>query len=115
MYYFLHGKNTEEARKKLKSLVETLHGKRPDAEIFRMHDENWTEVQFDELLVAQGLFDQKYIIVLDSLFDVADAKERILERAKDMKESDNVFLILEGDTDKKTLDKISKYAEKVQE
>jgi DNA polymerase III delta subunit len=115
MYYFLHGKNNKEARKKLKSLVETLHVKRPEAEIFRIHDENWTDAQFDELLVAQGLFDQKYIIVLDTLFDDARIKERILDRAKDMKESDNVFLVLENDVDKKTLEKISKYAEKVQE
>ncbi len=115
MYYFLHGKNNKEARKKLKSLTEILHSKRPDSEIFRIHDENWSDAQFDELLVAQGLFDQKYIIVLDSLFDDAAVKERILDRAKDMKESENVFLVLEGDTDKKTLDKISKHADKVQE
>jgi|SRR5579872_861700 len=115
MYYFLHGKNEKEARKKLKSLVDTLHKKRPEAEIFRMHDENWSEGQFDELLVAQGLFDQKYIVILDSLFDMAEAKERILDRASDMKESENVFLIIESDVDKKSLDKISKHAEKVQE
>lgn len=115
MYYFLHGKNNKEARKKLKSLVETLHAKRPEAEIFRVNDENWSDGQFDELLIAQGLFDQKYIIVLDSLFDSTPVKERILDRAKDMKESDNVFLILESDVDKKTLGTISKHAEKVQE
>jgi DNA polymerase III delta subunit len=115
MYYFLYGKNNKEARKKLKSLVETLHKKRPGAEIFRMHDENWNEAQFDELLVAQGLFDQKYIVVLDSLFDEAVAKERILDRASDMKESENVFLVIEESVDKKALDKISKHAEKVQE
>ena len=115
MYYFLHGKNNSEARKKLKSLTEILHSKRPDSEIFRIHDENWSDSQFDELLVAQGLFDQKYIIILDSLFDLKDAKERIVERAKYMKESENVFLIIEGDTDKKTLTAISKHADKVQE
>lgn len=114
MYYFLHGKNTKESRKKLKLLVETLHTKRKNAEIFRINDENWTEGQFDELLVAQGLFDQKYIIILDSLFENKEAKERILDRAKEMKKSENVFLIIESDVDKKAIDKISKYAEKVQ-
>ena len=115
MFYFLYGKNSKESRKKLHSLVEILHSKRPGSEIFRINDENWSDAQFDELLVAQGLFDQKYIIVLDSLFSKKEIKEFILERAKEMKESDNVFLILESDADKKTVDKISKYAEKVQE
>lgn len=115
MYYFLYGKNNKESRNKLKSLVATLHTKRKEAEIFRINNENWSEAQFDELLVAQGLFDQKYIIVLDSLFDNKETKERILDRVKEMKESENVFLLIENDTDKKTLDKISKYAEKVQE
>ena len=96
-------------------MTEILHSKRPDSEIFRIHNENWTDAQFDELLVAQGLFDQKYIIILDSLFDEKTVKERILDRVKDMKESENVFLIIEGETDKKTLDKLSKYADKVQE
>lgn len=115
MYYFLYGKNTKESRKKLKSLLQTLQTKRKEAEVFRINNDNWSEGQFDELLVAQGLFDQKYIIVLDSLFENKEAKERILDRAKEMKECQNVFLLIENDTDKKTLDKISKYAEKVQE
>jgi DNA polymerase III delta subunit len=115
MFYFLYGKNTKESRTKLNSLVGILHGKRPGSEIFRMNDENWSDAQFDELLVAQGLFDQKYIIVLDSLFTKKEIKEFVLDRTKEMKESDNVFLILESDADKKTVDKISKHAEKVQE
>jgi DNA polymerase III delta subunit len=115
MIYFLHGSNNKEARKKLKSLSEALHSKRPEAEVFRIHNENWSDSQFDELLVAQGLFDQKYIVILDSLFDDKEIKETIVDRAKEMKESENVFLILDGDVDKKTLDKISKYADKVQE
>jgi DNA polymerase III delta subunit len=115
MFYFLYGKNSKESRKKLNSLVGILHGKRPGSEIFRINDENWSDAQFDELLLAQGLFDQKYIIVLDSLFGKKEVKEFILDRTKEMKESDNVFLILESDADKKTVDKISKHAEKVQE
>ena len=115
MFYFLYGKNSKESRKKLHSLVEILHGKRPGSEIFRINDENWSDAQFDELLVAQGLFDQKYIIVLDSLFGKKEVKEFILDRTKEMKESDNVFLILESDTDKKTVTAVSKHADKVQE
>lgn len=115
MYYFLYGKNNKEARKKLKSLVETLHEKRPDAEIFRVTSEQWNENQLDELLIAQGLFDQKYIIIFDCLFEYKDIKEKIQDSLSEMKESLNVFLILEGDVDAKTLQVVSKYAEKVQE
>src|SRR5579872_1226127 len=115
MYYLIYGNKTHEARAKLKSLTETLHAKRPGAELFRLHDENWSEDQFKELLVAQGLFDQKYIVVLDGLLENKESLELIVDSAADMKASENVFLIIERDVDKKTLDKLSKYADKVQE
>ncbi len=115
MLYFLHGTDTHKSRAKLHELLVTLAKKRPDAEVFKITSENWSEAQFDELLVAQGLFEQKYIVVLDMLFEKKDIKEYILDRVDAAKDAEHVFLVLEGKTDAASLKKVEKAAVKVQE
>lgn len=115
MYYFLHGTDTHKAREKLHSLLDLAKKKRPDAEVFKMTTENWGEGQFDELLVSQGLFEQKYTVVLDNLFERKDVKEYVLDRLEGLKESDQIFLFLEGKVDSVSLKKIEKHSEKTQE
>jgi hypothetical protein len=96
-------------------MLNTLVKKRPNSELFKITTENWSESQFDELLSAQGLFDQKYIVILDGLFEKKDIKEYVLEKLPEMKEAKHPFLILEGKIDAPTLKKIERIAEKVQE
>lgn len=115
MYYFLHGTDTHKARAKLHSLLDLAKKKRPDAEVFKMTTENWGEGQFDELLVSQGLFEQKYTVVLDNLFEKKELKEYVLDRLEDLKESGQIFLFLEGKVDAASLKKIEKHSEKTQE
>ncbi len=115
MLYFLYGTDTHKSRAKLHELLVTLTKKRPDAEVFKITSENWNDVQFEELLVSQGLFDQKYIVVLDNLFGKKDVKEFILDRIDGTKDSEHVFLMLEGKADAASLKKIEKVAVKVQE
>ncbi len=115
MYYFLHGTDTHKAREKLHNLLDLAKKKRPGAEVFKMTTENWGEGQFDELLVAQGLFEQKYTVVLDNLFEKKDIKEYVLDRLEGLKESDQIFLFLESKVDAASLKKIEKHSEKTQE
>ncbi len=115
MFYFLHGTDTHKAREKLHSLLDLAKKKRPDAEVFKMTSENWSEGQFDELLISQGLFEQKYTVVLDNLFEKKDVKEYVLDRLEGVKDSDQIFLFLEGKVDVASLKKIEKHSEKTQE
>jgi DNA polymerase III delta subunit len=115
MYYFLYGTDTHKAREKLHSFLDLAKKKRPDAEVFKMTSENWSEGQFDELLISQGLFEQKYTVVLDNLFEQKEVKEYVLDRLEQLKDSDQIFLFLEGKIDSVSLKKIEKYSEKVQE
>ncbi len=115
MLYFLHGTDTHTSRQKLHELLDTLEKKRPDASVFRMTSENWSESQFDELLCAQGLFDQKYIVVMDMLCEKKDIKEYVLDRIEQTKDVSHVFLMLEGKVDSATLKKVSLVSVKVQE
>jgi len=115
MLYFLYGTDTQESRKKLQALLASLAKKRPDAEVFRLKEDNWNEGVFQELLNAQGLFDQKYIAVLDGLLEYKDSNELVQESVKAMQESAHVFLMIEQVPSKKIIDEVSKYAEKTQE
>ncbi len=115
MLYLIHGTDTHKARKKLHELLDIAQKKRPGAEIFKITSENWSDAQFDELLVARGLFEQKYTVVLDNIFEKKDYKDYVLERLDGMQESEQIFLMLESSVDSPSLKKIEKNAKQVQE
>ena len=123
MFYFLHGENSRAVADKANSLVAELLKKKPDASFFTLTDENWTEDVIQEYLVSQGLFENKYIVLVKNIFsgDGASAaekkarKEVFLERVVEFAESPNVFIVAEGTVDKVSLKKIEKHAQKVQE
>jgi len=115
MIYLLYGSDTEKARTKLHDLVGSLIKKKPDASHVKINDETFDESEIDQLTGGMGLFSSKSIIELDNVFRNKDAKEVILKRIKELKESENIFVILEGELNKTELTKFEKNAEKVQE
>lgn len=114
MLYLIYGKDTVKSRKKLHELLDFAKKKRPDAEVFKLTSENWSEGKLDELLSSQGLFDQKYTVVLDGLFEKKDIKSFVLEKLEDMSVSEQLFFMIEPGVDAPTLKKIEKYAKQVQ-
>ena len=115
MLYLIYGNDTYKARKKLHELLDKAGKKRPEAEIFKLTTENWSEGQFEELLASRGLFEQKYTVVLDNLFARKEIKDYVVEKLKDLKDSEQIFLALESKIDAETLKKIKSSAEQVQE
>jgi DNA polymerase III delta subunit len=115
MIYFLHGTDGEKSRTKAHDLVESLCKKKPDASFFKISTENWNETQLEEYASGQGLFENKYIIFLDRLCEDKRIKEDFLSHIKEIGESQNIFIILEGKIDKVSSGKIEKKAEKTQE
>lgn len=115
MIYLLYGQDVAQARKKAHELVDSLLKKRPDAAFFKLDTENWQEAAFDEYIAGQGLFVQKYIVLLDRLFENKEIKEYVSAKIKDLGESENIFIVLEGIIDAATLKKLEKHGEKIQE
>lgn len=115
MLLVVHGTDFKKARAKIASLLNGLEKKRPDAEQFILDDERFDAITFEELLGGQGLFERKYIVLLDSIFSSKEAKERIMEAAKRMEISENVFILYESSLLKKDLSKLSKHAYEVYE
>lgn len=115
MIYLLYGTDKDKAREKARGLVDSLLKKKPDASFFKLTTENWNEASFSEYIGGQGLFENKYIVLADGLFEDKDIKELVVKRVKEIQESQNVFIFREGTLDKATLGKFEKAAEKVQE
>ena len=115
MIYLLYGNDTHASRKKLHTLLDGLFKKRPDAEYFHITTENISEFSVEELISSQGLFEQKYIVVLDNLFEDKDKRDEFLKMLKEMQGAEHIFIFLEGKLDKKTTTRFEKYAEKIQE
>lgn len=114
MYYFLYGKDSDKARAKAEELVQSMHQKKPDAELFKLDTDNWKESQFDEFVRAQGLFERKFIVFANRLFEKKEIKEVVLEKLSEIGKSDNVFIFLEGALDKASLKLVEASAQRVQ-
>jgi DNA polymerase III delta subunit len=63
----------------------------------------------------QGLFESKYIVFLDRICEDKKIRDDFLDYVKELGESTNIFIILEGKLDKASVTKIEKKAEKTQE
>jgi DNA polymerase III delta subunit len=111
----MHGTDHEKAREKTRVLTDALRKKKPDALFYRVTSQNYAENPIAFLVSGQGLFESKYIVFYDNIFESKDAKEEVLGALAEVKASDNIFIFLEKDLDKKTLEKLEKHAEKVQE
>lgn len=115
MIYFLHGTDIDKARAKAHELTDSLQKKKPDASFFVMDSENFNVPILEEYIGGQGLFSNKYIVFLDRLCEKKEVKAEFLEKIKEISESENIFIILEGKIDKATVTKIEKKSEKTQE
>jgi DNA polymerase III delta subunit len=115
MIYFLHGNDTEKGRTKAHELIGSLQKKKPDASFFKMDAETFDETKLQEYAGGQGLFESKYIIFLDRLCEEKKIKDSFLSYIKEIAESTNIFIVLEGKLDKVSSGKIEKKAEKTQE
>jgi DNA polymerase III delta subunit len=115
MIYFLHGADIDKARTKANELIESLRKKKPDASFFKIDSENFDVSILQEYIGGQGLFSNKYIVYLDRLCEKKEVKEEFIEKIKEISESENIFIVLEGKIDKATVTKIEKKAEKTQD
>ncbi len=115
MFYFLHGEDKDKARKKAHEIIDGLIKKRPNASFFKIDSENFKLDELEEFIGGQGLFESKQIVFFDNVFENKETKIAILEKIKEIAQSPNAFVFLEEKTDKATVEKMEKSAEKVQE
>jgi DNA polymerase III delta subunit len=110
----MHGNEIEKARTKTRDLTNALRSKRPDAFFYRITSQSFGEQPLEFLVAGQGLFESKYIVFYDNVLESREIKDQILEALEEIASSDNVFIFLEKDLDKKILEKLGKHATKIQ-
>lgn len=115
MLYVLHGSDSRKSREKLHVLVKKLLLKKPNASYFRVDDENFSEAKIEEYIGSQGLFESKYIVLLDKLLENRESGEVLVSRAGEIADSENIFILLEEEIHERTLKILKRHAEKVQE
>ncbi|MEK7180090.1 MAG: hypothetical protein AAB706_01320 [Patescibacteria group bacterium] len=114
MIYFFYGDDTGALRAKLKASLNSLRLKRPDAAIVRIEKENWSKEKLEELIQVQGLFFEKNIVVLDSLLEDKTIVEIVQPFLSSLKDSHNIFMIVEKSLPTSLRTRIEKLSEKVQ-
>ncbi len=113
MLYVFHGSDRAGSHKKARSLISSLIARRPDAAFEQINADNWSLDLLQSHLGGQGLFSQKYIIFLDRVSENELAIEIIPEYLEALKESSNIFIMLEGKVKADLSKGIEKHAEKV--
>ncbi len=115
MIYFVTGDGREKVQKTTHGLVEALQKKRPDALVFRIGEGEWDKDTFNGIASGQGLFEKKYIIVLDSVFQNEDAAEYLKSILGDLRSAEHAFVISEHAPKAPIKNAIKKFSEKVWE
>jgi len=136
MLYFFYG-DSKKAGDKANELVTKMLGKKPDASVFVVDSENFSEGILQEMTQSAALFQNKYIVRVKQVLQgkgnpstalgarsdsttprlrgARNGEEKIFDFLKEIKESENIFIWNEGEVNKSDLKKIEKNAEKVVE
>lgn len=112
MIYLINGTDENRTRTKYNSLIDSLLKKRQDASAFKVRRDEFSISQFEELIKGQTLFVSKFIVGCDHLSENKEALAYLEEHAKEIKESQNIFIFLE--TDDKLEKLFKKLAEKIE-
>lgn len=110
MIYTFYGTDEQKARHKVHAFIDVLKKKRPDAPFFLVKSDENSIAQLEEFSQGAGLFYEKQIVFVDHVFSEDHAKENVKTLLPIMKESDSVFVVLEGKllaADKKVFEKYS--------
>ena len=120
MIYFFYGDDIEKSKANADKVVNNILARKKDITLVRIIGEEVTEQRIAELTKSQALFVNKYIVFLYRILDNAENKKVILASLKEMKESENVFVLCdilnkEKKTDLEIIKKIEGKSEKSQE
>jgi len=115
MIYFYFGTDREKIQKTARATFEALQKKKPDASFVSFGVENLDENVLQEITASQGLFERKVVAKIADILDDKEKGEMIQKFLKEMKATENIIVWSEGEVNKTPLEKIKKYAEKVEE
>lgn len=115
MLYLFYGSDRNKALTSALNIISKKVIEKPDALVFKIDQSNFSKELLIEMCGGQGLFEQKYIVHIKDVCDDESTRANLFAFLKDLKESENIFILTEGDLNKKEFSKIEKFAEKIWE
>ncbi|OHA58909.1 MAG: hypothetical protein A2571_00825 [Candidatus Vogelbacteria bacterium RIFOXYD1_FULL_44_32] len=95
MLYIYFGSDINKSQLAWRKFAEAVKTKRPDAEVFELAEDIFSETSADELLHGQGLFVSKHIVLAKRLLQNQEAEQWLFDNLKDISEADHMFLLWE--------------------
>lgn len=105
MLYIIYGNNIEKKKKALSVIGEI--------NIYIGIDNTDLYNDLSSQIYSQDLWGDKQIIALDSLMQSADSRDIVYAQLESLRDSDNIFIIIENSIHSATLDKLKKFATNV--
>jgi DNA polymerase III delta subunit len=96
MLYILYGSDTQRAVAQASKLVAGLRARRPEVLVYTFDSASVQVADIDALVEASGLFVEKHIVVLRSLFESKEMGDMVAQRAEHFARSQNIFIIVDG-------------------
>lgn len=115
MLYLIYGTDRQRVLARSQELVASLQKRKPDAEVFRLSEEEAGLARLQELSAGQGLFEGKFIVVLRNAFGKKDVADSILENLAEFQASPNIFVFVEGPMLKSALAEFKKSGAETEE
>lgn len=113
VFYGLTELGYVDARDKAKAFTDGLLKKRKGALLFRITADESSRDIVSSYIEGQGLFIQKYIVVLDGILSDTKKAADIVELLPDLKTSPHIFVIIESNIAALLLKKIEAYADSI--
>ena len=114
MIYFITGES-KKCFEKTEQLVEAMLNKKPDAEVYHVGVEGFDIAKLEEMIGGQSLFSKKYIVKITRILESTGVADVVLNKIKEIQESENIFIWVEPEVKKLQFKQIKKIAEEVQE
>lgn len=109
MIYFFYGNDIEKRGKARDIIARSFDSS------LEMSDVSWNREKFENMAKSNSLFEAKQLVILENILENPEAKEFILKKLDDLKESSNVFLFLEKKALKDIVTKFGKYAQEAKD
>lgn len=104
MIYLFAGDDTKSKISSYEKFIKKFEG----VETFLVNKNDFDPIQIESFFSSSGLFFDKCIIVFSNIFENENATIFLLEKLKNMAESNNIFIFLGGVLNKPTLDAFKK-------
>jgi len=114
MLYLIKSADRKKGVEKLLSIKKSLLKKKKDAQSFILDADNLSDNVIRELASSVDLFGGKFIVTGKYLLSEKESREIIEPHLKEIAESENIFIFLEGSLTKPLEKKVGKYAEKIE-